>query len=440
MNPLRGLPNVDALSRAPSLAGYPERVRVAAARSAIERMRTAIRSGVELNGESAEGLAIESAKAITESSFGSVHNLSGVILHSGLGRARLGKAVSARLAEVAEQYSLLEFDAESGRRGNRQEHVRGMLTELTGAESALVVNNAAGAVFLALSSLAKGREVILSRGQMVEIGGSFRMPDIVTETGCRLVEVGCTNKTRIGDYEAALTDATGAILRCHPSNYAIVGFVEQPTPAELAELAHKRQILYIDDMGTGCIVDTRGFGMPRLPTIQDSVEAGADIVIASGDKLLGGPQAGLILGRRELIDRVEKHPLARAMRIDKLSLCALETVLKLYSTGQEEQIPTIAFLRRPLGEVREYADRLSACVAGSVVREGLTELGSGSAPDVGTPTWRVGISTSQPDTYAKRLRLKGVIGRIEDGLVWLDPRTLEDDEELEQVCEVLESI
>ncbi len=437
MDELRTLPKVDALSRAKALERFPERVRVAAARRVVAAMREAIRSGGGLDGHTPEEMAVRAAELIEATSLRPAINLSGVILHTGLGRARLAPSVAEHVAAVARAHSTVELDAETGKRGDRQEHVRELLMQLTGAEDAHVVNNAAAAVVLSLSALASGREVILSRGQMVEIGGSFRMPEIVVQSGCRLVEVGCTNKTRLSDYTKAIGEQTGAILRCHTSNFAIVGFAGQPSLGELAKLG----VAVIDDMGTGCIVDLSPFGLPAIPTIQGSLKAGADVVTASGDKLLGGPQAGLILGRRELIEKIRVHPLARALRVDKLTLAALEATLRLYATGRQSDIPTIRYISRPLDEVREFAVRLSTCVRNSTVAQGTTAIGGGSSPDAALATWRLGLSGRSPDKLLQTLREADppIIGRIEDDVVWLDPRTLDDDE-VEIVCEVLRSL
>lgn len=439
MDSLRSLPKVDALSRVPELAAYPERIRVEAARKAIGEMRDAIKAGASPNGQSPQGRAAAIALELNRMSLRPAINLTGVILHTGLGRARLAKSVADHVREVAEQHSTLEIDADSGKRGDRQEHVRGLLQNLTGAEDALVVNNAAAAVVLSLRALARGKEVILSRGQMVEIGGSFRMPEIVEESSCRLVGVGCTNKTRLTDYEAAIGNETGAILRCHTSNFKMIGFTEQPSLEELSRLAHAYGIPCVDDMGTGCIVDTSRFGLPKVPTIQDSIGGGADVVTASGDKLLGGPQAGVILGRTAFIDQIRRQPLARAFRMDKLTLAALEATLRLYAEGREGEIRTIAYLCRPMEEVKGLAQSLARAVEGGGLEKGSTEVGGGSAPGTAIPTWRVGFARPDIESAMKRLRGANIFGRIESGKIWLDPRTLEESE-LQGVCEVLRSI
>lgn len=383
--------------------------------------------------DAAEGskLAAQEAGRLMLPSLRSAINLSGVILHTGLGRARLAKEAAARLREVANGHSAVELDVESGKRGDRQRHVRDLLCELTGAEDALVVNNAAAAVLLSLTSLAQGREVILSRGQMVEIGGSFRMPDIVRASGCKLIEVGCTNKTRLGDYQSAITENTAAILRCHPSNFKIVGFTEEPSSAELAELAHGQGLLLLDDVGAGCLVDLRAYGLAHQPTLQESLIAGADAVMASGDKLLGGPQAGLLLGKAEAVAKAKRHPLARVLRVDKLTLAALEATLRLYTTGRETDIPTIRYLTRPTDEIKSLARRVARAYPGKArIEKGFTEVGGGSLPGEGIPTWRAGLESSDVDGLASQLRMnsKPIIGRIEDGLLWFDPRTAEIEE------------
>lgn len=437
---LRSLPSVDTLSRSPELEGYPERVRVEAAREAIETARSLLKTGKDLHATPQE-MAATAADQMMAWSLGTAINLSGVILHTGLGRARLARAAVDQISSVAQSHSSLELDLEEGKRGNRQEHVRDLLRKLTGAEDAHVVNNAAGALLLCLAAFARDREVILSRGQMVEIGGSFRVPEIVEASGCRLVEVGCTNKTHLRDYEAALSDKTGAILRCHTSNYRIEGFAGVPELADLASLAKKAGVVCIDDMGTGCLVELDQFGLERIPTMQDSLNAGPDLVIGSGDKLLGGPQAGLILGSSKAVEKVRRHPLARAVRIDKLGLAGLEATLRLYVSGQERQIPTINYLTRSLDEVRVLAVKLASSLRNSTIAEGVTEIGGGSAPGAVVKTWRVGLSSESADRLARSLRQAKppIIARIENGLVWLDPRTL-DEEEVDTVCEVLRSL
>jgi L-seryl-tRNA(Ser) seleniumtransferase len=431
---LRALPQVSSLALHPRLSDYPDTIRTRAARIAVDRARARILAGTASGEMDLADDAVNEAFRLSAASLGRVLNLTGVILHTGLGRARLAKAAVDQVAAIAGGYANVEFELDSGKRGDRQAHVAELFCEVTGAEAALVVNNAAAGVVLALAALAEGREVILSRGQMVEIGGSFRMPDIVRQSGCKLVEVGCTNKTRVKDYEAAVGPETGAILRCHPSNFAIIGFAEEPSVAELSVLAGQKNVPMIDDQGSGLLVDTLAFGMPRQPTVQDSLRGGADVVVASCDKLLGGPQGGMLLGSKAAIRTLRTHPIARAFRVDKLTLAALEATLRLYASGREAEIPTLRSLGRELLNVKEDAQALAEACGGRV-EAGITEAGSGSAPGTGVPTYRVGLDAASPDELAARLRALPVpiIPRIERETVWLDPRPLQNDEVVEAV-------
>lgn len=354
-------------------------------------------------------------------------NMSGVVLHTGLGRARLAPEVAESIVNAAGSHSPVEFDMDSGHRGDRQDHVRWMLTELTGAEDALVVNNCAAAVVLALSAVAGGGVVALSRGQMVEIGGHFRMPDIIKMSGCDLVEVGCTNRTHLRDFERVMGEEPGVLLRCHQSNFAQVGFVSQPEPPELASLAKSRGWRFVDDLGSGCLVNTVRYGLPKERTLREAVSDGADLVLASGDKLLGGPQAGILVGAKDMIGLCKGHPLARAMRVDKLTLAGLEATLRMYLEGREAEIPVWAACSKPLDQIRRECLALKKAWGTGVVAEGTTELGGGSFPGVGVPTWRFGLGMGD-EGIARRLRGAGIIGRIEDGQIWLDPRTATPDE------------
>jgi L-seryl-tRNA(Ser) seleniumtransferase len=386
-------------------------------------MRSEISQGLPLDADP-EGRAACEAESLTRMRTRPAINMSGILLHTGLGRARWAPSAAEAAYRAASSHAVTEFDLPSGQRGDRQSHVEDLLCELTGAEAALVVNNCAAAVVLSLAAVAKGREVILSRGQMVEIGGAFRMPDVIRESGCRLVEVGCTNKTRLKDFEEAAGPDTGAILRCSPSNFAIIGFAEQPEPADLARLARRNGALFLDDAGSGCLLDTSKYGLAPERTLRQAVEAGADLVMASGDKLLGGPQAGLILGRRKAVKAAKKHPLARAMRIDKITLAALEATLRLYREGREAEIPLWASLARPMEAVARDARRLARAGGGIAVR---TEcrVGGGSLPGQAVPSWAARIPAESPNELARRLRMAEtpLIGRIEDGAVLLDPRS-----------------
>lgn len=434
MDPANRPPSIDRLARDPALSGLPEWIRLTAARRAV-------RLGKSLGESDWVTLAREEAERLMQAPIRAVINMSGIILHTGLGRARLAPLAQEALEQVSNNHATVEFDHESGRRGDRQDAVRGLLRQLTGAESSLVVNNCASSVFLTLSALAAGGEVLLSRGQMVEIGGAFRMPTIIESAGCTLREVGCTNRTHVKDFEAAIGPETRAILRCHTSNFRQTGFVCQPTPRELATLAEKAGVPFFDDLGSGCILDTERFGLPHERTLTEALQDGADAVMASGDKLLGGPQAGLILGRADLIERISRHPLARVVRIDKLSLAALEATLRLYLESKELTIPTWWAASRPIAEIEKGA-RWLASRAGptAIVAEGTTELGGGSLPEVGIPTWRVGFTGPSPDEVLKWFRTCRcpIIGYARDGVAWFDPRTVTE-VELELVAELFET-
>ncbi len=369
-------------------------------------------------------------------------NATGVILHTGLGRALLAETAQRAIAEVAGGHSMLEIDRETGERGDRIEHVRDLLCRLTGAEDATVVNNNAGAVLLAVTVLAQGREVIISRGQLVEIGGAFRMPDIIAQSGARLVEVGTTNRTRLTDYERAITPDTALLLRCHPSNFRIIGFSEEVSAGELASLAHRYSLPVLDDVGSGCLVNTENFGLEHEPTLQESIAAGCDVVTCSGDKLLGGPQAGIILGRRVIVQAVRKHPLHRALRVDKLTLAGLEATLRLYLNPEQalQEIPTLRALAMTREQIGRRAQRLRRRLQSTLpadrltirLREGVSEVGGGSLPGQQLPTTLVCLTplhgSVQQLAHALRWNEPAVFARIEQDELVLDPRTLLDDE------------
>ena len=428
MATFRNIPGVDSLARSARLAEFPSQVRLAASRHATGVARTLGESAKKmLSEEEILEHAIMFAKKMSQPSLRPAINASGVILHTGLGRARLADEVAAHIFAVAQQHAVTEFDLETGERGDRQAHVRDLLRDLTGAEDAIVVNNCAAGLFLTLTALCSGSEVILSRGQMVEIGGAFRMPDIIRQSGCRLVEVGCTNRTRQSDYEEAITEETAAIVRCHPSNFKVIGFQSEVPASALAGLCRERGLVLIDDVGHGCIADTTKFGLPAHPTLRDAIVDGADIVLASGDKLLGGPQAGIILGKSELIKSIRTHALARAVRVDKLTLAGLEVTLRMYAEGRAADLPLWEAMGKPLPAIKRAAQSLGRAYAGSsVVAAGETEMGGGSMPGVTIPTWRVGLASNSADRLARRLRAANppLVGRIEHGRVWLDPRTM----------------
>ncbi len=355
-----------------------------------------------------------------------VINATGVIIHTNLGRALLSKSAQAALLAAAGAYNTLEFDLETGKRGSRLVHAGRILRDLTGAEDALVVNNNASALILILSALAKGREVIISRGQLVEIGGGFRIPAIMRESGAELVEVGTTNRTRISDYEAALTENSAMLLRVHSSNFKQVGFVEQPTLYDLTALARDRGLLAVDDLGSGSLIDTAQFGLDHEPTVQESVAAGVDLVCFSGDKLLGGPQAGIIVGRSDALAKLKRHPLARALRVDKLTYAALIATLEHYRRDEAlEEVPVWRMISRSLEDIRETAESWAAQVGGLVV-SGESTVGGGSLPGTSLPTALLAIERDSPDRALEQLRGADppVVARIAAGRVLLDPRTV----------------
>ena len=413
-------PSIDKLARAVNTDPSRHNYAVLAAREVV--------SGGSVGAE-AVGAAEAVFQSLAQRSLGPVVNMSGVVLHTGLGRARLAAPVAEWIAAAMDSHMPVEFDMDSGERGDRQNHVRWLLQELTGCEDALVVNNCAGAVVLALAATAQGREVVLSRGQMVEIGGHFRMPEIIKSSGCTLVEVGCTNRTHLADYETAMSEQTGAVLRCHQSNFAQSGFVCSVEPRELARLAKAWSVPFIDDVGSGCLVDTLQYGLPRERTLREAVTEGADLVLASGDKLLGGPQAGIVLGSSEAVARLKRHALARALRVDKLTLGALEATLRLYFEGRQDEIPVWKYCARDLALTKRDASRLARAFPGRAeIAEGVTQIGGGSMPSAGVKTWCCGLTSGDADGLLTSLRSGGVIGRIADGKVWLDPRTAEPDE------------
>jgi L-seryl-tRNA(Ser) seleniumtransferase len=412
---LRDLPSVDELAR-----GSADPLAVAAARAVIERARTAIRAGAE-PGDLAAALQAELA-AVRRPALRRVLNATGVIVHTNLGRAPLPATALERVADAAGGYSNLEYDLAAGERGSRQDHVAGLLGRLTGAESAIVVNNNAGAMLLALAALAEGREVLVSRGELIEIGDGFRIPDVLARSGARLVEVGTTNRTRASDYEQAMRPETALILRVHQSNFRVVGFTELPSLADLAEVARRHQLPLIDDLGSGALVD-----LADEPTVRASLAAGADLVCISGDKLLGGPQAGIVVGRTELVEKLRRHPLHRALRIDKLGLAALEGTLQLYLDPARalREVPVLRMLREDAALVRARAERLAEATNGEV-EETVARVGGGALPLAELPSFACAVEESL--AAALRAHEPPVVGIVRDGRLLLDCRTLDDDE------------
>ena len=445
-SPYRQLPSVDRLLNHPEVAPLIAQVghekAVTLARDLLDEARNAIRRGEAA--PSFDDLARSLAnrlRAAARPSLRPVINASGVIIHTNLGRAPLSEAARAAVDAVSRGYSNLEYDLDAGQRGSRYVHAITLLRDITGAEDALVVNNNAAAVFLALRVLAAGREVVISRGQLVEIGGGFRIPDILLESGAILREVGTTNRTHLVDYERALCDETALILRVHSSNFRQIGFVSQPDLRDLVALAHAHNLPLVDDLGSGTLLDTRTFGLGYEPRVQDSLAAGADLVTFSGDKLLGGPQAGIIVGKAQYVQRLRRHPLARTVRVDKMTLAALEATLKAYRRGTATlEIPVWRMIAAPLESLHQraaqWAEQLQDAGVHASVKQSTSAVGGGALPGETLPTWAVVVHSRSASRLAARLRAwdPPIVARVDEDAVWLDPRTVlpEQDEWLVQ--------
>jgi L-seryl-tRNA(Ser) seleniumtransferase len=444
---LRMLPQVQRLMERPeaaALLGDASRSAVVAAlRDALAAVRAELLAGgappvpAEIVARAAAVLDAQARPALRR-----VVNATGIVLHTNLGRAPLAPEAVAAAVEAARGYTNLEYDLDAGRRGARAAGVEPLLCQLTGAEAALCVNNNAAAVLLALAGLAGGGEVVVSRGELVEIGGGFRIPDVITQGGARLVEVGTTNKTRLADYAAAITPATRVLLKVHQSNYRIVGFTAEATLAELAALARERRLLLVEDQGSGTLADLTRLGRGREPTVREAVAAGADLVLFSGDKLLGGPQAGLLVGRREAVEGLRRHPLLRAVRLDKMTLAALEATLRLHldEEGARRRLPVLRMLAQDEAALQRRAERLAALLPGEAcasVEPTTGYAGGGALPDEGVPSRAVGLAPAgfAPDDLARRLRAgrPAVVGRVHDGRVLLDVLAVAD-VELDEVA------
>jgi len=432
VNGFRQLPAVDTLlTAAPDLAvqyGHPRAVE--AVRQALNEARDAIRNG-EIVPSQTELIDRAQTLLSVRPSPRPVINATGVILHTNLGRAPLSESAQQAMIAVAAGYSDLEYDLESGGRGKRDTHLETLITALTGAEAATVVNNNAAATLLMLTALAQKREVILSRGQLVEIGGGFRVPDVLMQSGAQLVEVGTTNRTRIADFERAITPDTALLMRVHSSNFKMIGFTEQPTLAELATLAHTRGLFAVDDLGSGALLDTAAFGLAHEPTVSESLAAGFDLVAFSADKLLGGPQAGIIVGRRTLIAQIKQHPLARAVRIDKLCLAALNATLEHYRRDEAlTHIPVWQMIAQTADAIRARAESWAAQLAAQGVNctviAAQSTIGGGSLPGETLSTYALALNVPHPDQFMAALRRADppVIARIAADRVLFDPRTV----------------
>lgn len=380
--------------------------------------------------------AVRRLRTLVRPTLWPVINATGVVIHTNLGRAPLSEAALEAMVAVGRAYSNLEYDLDAGQRGSRYAHASDLLCRLTGAEAALVVNNNAGAVLLALSALAPGGEVVISRGQLIEIGGGFRIPDVMRQSGARLVEVGTTNRTHLHDYEAAIVPETAMLMVAHQSNFRVSGFTTAVPARELVDLARARDLIVFEDLGSGTLLDTQAYGFSREPTVQEAIGDGIDLVSFSGDKLLGGPQAGILVGRAALVAQLRRHPLTRALRVDKTTLAALQATLLHYLKGEAEQaVPVWRLIAESPEELdrraRGWAARLQEAGLDSRVIDGRSAAGGGSLPAETVPTRLLAIDTASPDQAAARLRAYDppVIVRIEQDLLCLDPRTVLPDQD-----------
>ena len=450
---LRKLPAIEILLNEPIFQqlgeSVPRTVVTNAIRVEVDRTREAILRD-ELTAIDEESLrpalvagAVRRVHFASQPHYRKAINATGVVLHTGLGRAVLAREVVEHITTDLAGYSLLQTDVETGRRGARTPRIEHLLRELTGTEAATVVNNNAAATSIVLNTVASGREVIVSRGQLVEIGGSFRLPEVMEASGARLVEVGTTNKTHPRDYEQAITEETAALLRVHPSNYRISGFTSEVPLETMIQIAHKHNLVLIDDVGAGSLVDVTRFGFEKEPTLQESVAAGSDLITSSADKLIGAGQGGIILGRKKLVDAVRTNPLARVLRPGKLTLAALETTLALFLDPEEaiRRVPTLRMLARPYNDIATQADRIAEALEGRRVAaqieaiDGTSQMGSGSLPTQNLPTRIVALSPTSDSaaTLARKLRKAkpSVVTRVKTDQVLIDPRTLlEGDEAL----------
>ena len=446
-NPYRRLPGVDTLlKQSPQLLARWGHTQVTTAlRQELDRTRHSLSAGKPTDGETAAILARASAtlEQQNSNSLKPVLNLSGTVLHTNLGRASLPQEAIDAVVVAAAQPCNLEFDLASGRRGDRESHVEALLCELTGAEAATAVNNNAAAVLLVLNTLALGGQVPVSRGELVEIGGSFRIPEVMQRSGSTLVEIGATNRTHLGDYQRAINPQTALLMKVHTSNYRIEGFTAAVSEDELAKLAHAHKLPFVIDLGSGSLVDFSGLGLPAEPTAAQAIANGADIITFSGDKLLGGPQAGLIAGRRELIDQIRQNPLKRALRLDKMSLAALAEVLKLYRHPESltDRLPTLRQLTRPAADIEALARRMATPLGEATsghyevtVVPGYSQIGSGAFPLETLPTYCLHLVPVAADDESLRVLANTlrqlpvpIIGRLHNGALLLDLRCLEDE-------------
>jgi L-seryl-tRNA(Ser) seleniumtransferase len=443
---LNRIPQIDALLQSPTIKEILEKYSVIEATDALRHILGTIRNNMLANadaglpdfqGDTFSQLVVAKIEQMRAPNLRSVINATGIIIHTNLGRSPLAPSAVRAISDVACAASNLEFNFQTGKRGSRHDHVESQICRLTGAEAAVVVNNCAAAVLLSLVATSAGRSVVASRGELIEIGGSYRLPDVIIQSGAILREVGTTNKTRISDYENAIDATTSVLLKSHTSNFKIVGFTSKPARTDLAHLAAERGIILMEDLGSGVLIDLSPYGLKEEPVVSDIIKAGVDIVMFSGDKLLGGPQAGIIAGKRNIIALLKVHPLMRAVRIDKLSLAALEATLRLYGAPHDplKEVPVLAILSEPLAVVEQRANRLLQAVAGATgldvfVQDSTAQVGAGSVPEQDLASFALScrIAGLSADELTAQLRggVTPVIGRIEKNRVLLDMRTVRD--------------
>lgn len=435
MTTLRNLPSIDQLlqNATPLIEKFGRPLTLDALRSTLDSARARIKTDPESAPPVIDGILAQAESRLlgwTQPTLLPVINATGVILHTNLGRAPLSRATVNAMHEVASNYSNLEYDLGTGRRGSRLIHAESILQKLLDVEAALVVNNNAAAVLLVLSALANKKRVVIPRSQLVEIGGGFRVPDVMKQSGAKLVEIGTTNKVRVSDFKEAFEEPTALVMRAHRSNFKIVGFTEEPELSQIVEVAHEHSVLVVDDLGSGALVDTAAYGFAHEPTVQESLAAGVDLVCFSGDKLLGGPQAGIIVGRKDLLEKIKKHPLARAVRADKTCLAGIAATLTHYLKDEaEREIPVLKMMSLTLDQVRVRAEAWrEALGAGEVVKSEST-VGGGSLPEESIPTNVLALKVKSPEKFLTRLREANppVVARVVEDTILFDPRTVLDD-------------
>lgn len=432
MTSLRDLPSIEQLLQGAThlIEEYGRPLTLDALRLTLDETRARFKTDPETVLPSTDlilDLAESHLAAWTTSTLLPVINATGVILHTNLGRAPLSSATIKAMNDVALNYSNLEYDLSKGRRGSRLIHAESVLHKLTGAEAALVVNNNASAVLLVLSALANKKNVVIARSQLVEIGGGFRVPDVMKQSGAKLVEVGTTNKIRLSDYKDAIAEKTALVMRAHRSNFKIVGFTEEPELKEIVDVAHKANVAVVDDLGSGALIDTAKYGLAHEPTVQESLAAGVDIVCFSGDKLLGGPQAGIIIGRKDLVDRIKKHPLARAVRADKTCLAGVTATLTHYLKEEaEREIPIVRMMSLSAEQVKVRCEAWREALGVGEVIKSESTVGGGSLPEESMSTFVLALNVKSPDKFLKKLREANppVVARVEEEKIFLDPRTV----------------